>query len=106
MDNKIVTIKWKNGQMELSVRDFLDIPPSQAKIKGIAKLAKKSDRDFGTDVVSELQLYVSQLIDSEKSESQDWEYRRKTSSYVKRLERFMMNLNEPLPKIYKPKRLF
>ena len=106
MERKVVTIKWKTGEMELSIRDFLDIQPSPQKTKGIADLAKKSDRDFGTNVVTELQLYISQLIDSEKTASQDWEYRRKTSSYVKLLERIMMNLREPLPKIYKAKRLF
>ena len=42
MERKVVTIKWKTGEMELSIRDFLDIQPSPQKTKGIADLAKKN----------------------------------------------------------------
>lgn len=106
MTNKIVTIKWKTGQMELSVRDFLDIIPDLAKIRKMADLAKRSDRDFHTDTVAEMLIYCSQLIDSQKASAEDWEYRRKTSSFVRVIERFIQQLSEPLPKTYKAKRLF
>ena len=85
MEQKIINIKWKTGEMEFSVRDFLDLFPSPEKCSYMADLAKRSDRDFGTDAVSEMLIYCSQLLDSHKTSAQDWEYRRKTSVYAAHL---------------------
>ena len=106
MEQKIITIKWRTGEMEFSVRDFLDLLPTSEKCSYLADLAKRSDRDFGTESVSEMLLYCSQLLDSHKTSAQDWKYRRKTSAYAMVIERFIQDLNKPLPVQYKSKRLF
>ena len=106
MEQKIINIKWETGEMEFSVRDFLDLFPSPEKCRYMADLAKKSDRDFGTDAVSEMLVYCSRLLDSHKTSAQDWEYRRKTSVYAAVIELFIQELNKPLPVQIKAKRLF
>lgn len=106
MEQKIINIKWETGEMEFSVRDFLDLFPSHKKCRYMADLAKRSDRDFGTDAVSEMLVYCSQLLDSHKTSAQDWKYRRKTSVYAGVIELFIQELNKPLPVQYKSKRLF